>query len=433
MPFEHLGGLSFRRVVHADAVGDLEARLLAHRLQLGDKLALDALVDEFGREFRIQRDGDALIARGDVALRALGGDEKIFLAKLYFRAGNLRLIGAAVSDCRHDLGSVARFEEGADAVQKLAVLRPQRLHLRLQFIGDERGRVLCLRHLFDVQLVEDDPLQLVVQIEVAFGRHDHLRERLAVFEVARVARGTTQNDHFQHRIHALFELLIDGGLVADGEGAHMHRPGRVLIEVRHEVLVHLLGDERRERRGELGEGDENGVQRGVRRRLVLRHLLAPVPLAAAAHIPVGENVHKILQRAGAVGNVVLVQPLVHRLNEGIELAEDKFIHQREFALFQIVLARVVLVDVRVQHEEGVAVPQRPHIAALRLRHRLGIEAGRDPRRARGVEIPAHRVGALLVEHAPRVDDVALVLGHLYAVFVVDVTQNDAVFEGSLAE
>ena len=44
-----------------------------------------------------------------------------------------------------------------------------------------------------------------------------------------------------------------------------------------------------------------------------------------------------------------------------------------------------------------------------------------------------RVSALLIQHRPRVDNVALVFGHLDAVFIADMAKDDNVLERSAAE
>lgn len=94
------------------------------------------------------------------------------------------------------------------------------------------------------------------------------------------------------------------------------------------------------------------------------------------------------------------------------------------------LCRIEFVDFGVQNEERVRIPERTHKLALGFAHRVGVESRRKPRRARGIEIPSRSVCALFVEHCPRIYDVALVLGHLHAVFVVDVTEHDTVLNGA---
>ena len=92
------------------------------------------------------------------------------------------------------------------------------------------------------------------------------------------------------------------------------------------------------------------------------------------------------------------------------------------------LLRVELVDLRIEDEERVGVPQRAHVLAGRLVDGLGVEAVGHPRRGVVVEEPAHGVRALRVEHAPRIDGVADVLAHLLAVLILHVTHHNAVLE-----
>jgi len=49
----------------------------------------------------------------------------------------------------------------------------------------------------------------------------------------------------------------------------------------------------------------------------------------------------------------------------------------------------------------------------------------------GDHVPADGVGAVFVDHLKRVDDVADVLGHFFALFVDDEFDNDAIFEAGL--
>ena len=97
------------------------------------------------------------------------------------------------------------------------------------------------------------------------------------------------------------------------------------------------------------------------------------------------------------------------------------------------LRGIEFVDFCVQNEERIGVPKRTHKLALGFAHCVCVESRRKPRCARGVEIPSRSFCALLVEHRPRIDDVALMFGHFDAVFVVDVTENYTVFERSATE
>ena len=112
----------------------------------------------------------------------------------------------------------------------------------------------------------------------------------------------------------------------------MHRLRRVLEEIGHKISVHHLGNERGIWCGQFGERDQNGVQRGVCRGLVLGHLGAPVALAAAADVPVGEHVGKVLKGAGGLGYLVLCKVAVHQLYERVELGQYPLVHKRQLAI-----------------------------------------------------------------------------------------------------
>ena len=198
-----------------------------------------------------------------------------------------------------------------------------------------------------------------------------------------------------------------------------------------QVLIHGFGHERRKRREQAAQRLEHGIERFERGQLAALHALAPEALARAAHIPVGELIHKGGDGARGFGDVVSRQALVHGLHQGIQPGEQPFVHAGEFrGLF---LLRVVAIDGGVQAEEGVDVPQRAHEFALRFADHIAREAAGQPRRAHGIEVPAHGVRALLIQHIPRVHHVALVLAHLLAVLILHVAQHQAVFKRRAVE
>ena len=277
----------------------------------------------------------------------------------------------------------------------------------------------------DVQLVRDKGRHLLRQGGLALDVHGG--KGLADLEVCGVARGAAEVDGLEHELHLILQRAVDEALVRRGEGAQVHGFRLALVHLAHEVLVDGLRKEGRKGRGELGQGHKDRVERLVSGELVLRHAAAPVAVAAAAHVPVGELVHKVGQGAGRLGDLVGIQVLIHGLDERVELGEDPAVHDRARRGLGIVLG-VEVVDVGVEHEEGVGVPERAHVLALQFAYRLVGEAGGQPRRGRGVEVPAHGVRALLVQHVPGRDDVAQVLAHLDAVLVLHKAQHHAVLK-----
>ena len=68
--------------VDLDAVHDLEAGLLAHRLDLGNELSHEAFLNKLRCEMLVHDDGDAVVGQCLKALDLLDLDEKVFLRKL---------------------------------------------------------------------------------------------------------------------------------------------------------------------------------------------------------------------------------------------------------------------------------------------------------------------------------------------------------------
>ena len=174
-------------------------------------------------------------------------------------------------------------------------------------------------------------------------------------------------------------------------------------------------------------------QGGVSRFLVLGHIAAPETFSRATDVPVGKVVHKRFDCSGAFGDFVFVQSLVNVSDKAVQSRQNPLVHYGELLVFELMLRRIELVDVGVQHVKRIGVPECAHKLALRLRNVVRRESGRQPRSACGVEIPPYRVCALRVKHAERIDDVALMLAHFDAVFVVDVAKHYAVFKRALVE
>ncbi len=208
---------------------------------------------------------------------------------------------------------------------------------------------------------------------------------------------------------------------------------RILLDAPDDVLVDLLGHE-----GDHGCcAQADRLQRRVQRQegvdLVLLHALCPESLSAAAHVPVGHVVHKVLKdRSGLrdlVGGKVRIRIPDHRVHPG----EEPPVHDREAVIVQSVLGGIKAVDVRIQRVERVGVPQRAEELSLSLLHGLARELLGQPGSAIRVEVPADRIGAVGVQGIHRVDGIALGLRHLVAVLVEHEAHDNDVLEGRLVE
>ena len=143
---------------------------------------------------------------------------------------------------------------------------------------------------------------------------------------------------------------------------------RALIQAAHQILVDALRHERDHGRGSLACGHKSGVQRHIGVDLILRHVFAPEPFAAAAHVPVAQIIHKLLQTARRLGNGVSCQIFIHGFYHRVHFGQDPFVHHRQCVVFQRIFRSVECIDVGIQHIECIGVPQRTHQLALAFLH-----------------------------------------------------------------
>ena len=104
---------------------------------------------------------------------------------------------------------------------------------------------------------------------------------------------------------------------------------------------------RREGGGDEGHGVQHGVEGHVCRFLIGGHILAPVALAAAAYVPVGQVVHELLKSAASFGNAVVLQIFIHGLHGGGKAGEQPAVHDGKALVIQGVLRGIEIVDVGV--------------------------------------------------------------------------------------
>ena len=151
---------------------------------------------------------------------------------------------------------------------------------------------------------------------------DDLGQRLARLDRRGVARGAAHLDDAPRRRHVERHAGVDGRLVGDRPGAQVHALGRRGVDRAHQVLVQLLGDERRERRQQLGDRHERLVQRVVGGQLVGVALALPEAAPAAAHVPVAEVVDELLDGAAGAGGVVGLEAVGDVLDQRVQLAHE---------------------------------------------------------------------------------------------------------------
>eukprot|EP00160_Parvularia_atlantis_P015540 Unigene4479_Nuclearia_a/m.13690 Unigene4479_Nuclearia_a/g.13690 ORF Unigene4479_Nuclearia_a/g.13690 Unigene4479_Nuclearia_a/m.13690 type:complete len:521 (-) Unigene4479_Nuclearia_a:1533-3095(-) len=206
-----------------------------------------------------------------------------------------------------------------------------------------------------------------------------------------------------------------------------------------QVLVHVLGEERRERRHHAAQGQQALVQRAQRVQAVLRAVHALEPRAVQPHVPVGQVLDEPHEPRHDRVQPVRAHLLVHKLDQRLRRREQPPVHRvrhvdRAVRVILELVRRLQLEAVHVLHKEAVRVePRQEHVlnhvlhALLLEPQRLGAHDGRVD------QVQPQRVGAVLVQDLARVRVVLEALGHLLAVRGQDEAVDDQVAERRLVK
>ena len=258
--------------------------------------------------------------------------------------------------------------------------------------------------------------------------HVHRLQRLTVLHRRLIPCGAAHDDEFQDEVHFLLQLFVNERFVRLREVREMNAFLGTSVHGTDDVLPDRFRHERNERRGDERRRLQCGVEGHVGIDLILLHALRPVTLSSAADVPVRQVVRELFEQCRGfrdpVGREILVDALHHR----VHLRKKPAVHDRQFRIVQLIFRRIEAVDVRIERIECISVPKRAEELPLSLLHRLVGIAFRQPRRAGGVEVPADRVGAVLLEFAHRIDRIAERFRHLPAEFVLHEAHDDDVLE-----
>ena len=418
-------------VIDGDMIGHGEIRLLAHGLDLADQLPDEAFFNEGRGQTDIQHHGGIPVGLRHKAFLLAGGYQHILGGEADGRALQLEGIGiACLVGGYHLVAHAALGQVGVDLRQQLAIAGPKGLELGLHVVGDEGGSVVDIFHGLHVQLLGDDG---GIQRRQGRALDKHGGQGLPVFDVGGIAGAAAQHHHIQHLVHVGFQLGIDEALVHSGPIAQVDALRGVLVHGTDDVLVDLLSHEGDKGGGDQAQGLEDGKEGHISSLFIRGHILAPVAVAAAAHIPVGQVVDKPLELPAGLGDADIPQVGVHSLDQGIEPGEDPLIHGGKVFPAEGMGGGIKAVDVRIEDIEGIGVPESTHEFPLGFGYGFRGEAAGQPGHGAGIEIPTHRVGSLLIQYGPGIHHVALVLAHLQAVLILDQAQHQAILEAGLVE
>ena len=248
-----------------------------------------------------------------VAVERLQHDLDVVRADLVLLAVDVDAGAAAVAQPRR----VERRDRGGHLRHVLAEARAERAVVGLDL---EAPQLVGLRDVADrlhVQLVGEQRLEALDRLALAVGRHhDRLAQRLAHLQLGVRPGGAAQLDRVAHHLHVPLELLVARARLR--EVAQVHR-GLAAVE----VLVDRVGNERGQRREQLGDRDQAVVQHRERGRVAV-----PEAPPREAHVPVREVVDELRDGAPGERRVVVLHALDHALGGGRQARLDPAVELR---------------------------------------------------------------------------------------------------------
>ena len=252
-------------------------RLLAQHVHLVDAVEQPPLEQQLVVERRVERDGDAVLARDRPALAADALDEHLV---------GLEHVAVDLEAAAVELLELAALQPLAHVAQRRAELRPEHRQVRLD--AQLRRLDLAELDLLDAQLVGD-----LVGVRRARARTRPRRRAGAAAGAASAATPTRacRPSSTTRRTSAISASSVASGSTGSGHGARCTELG----PVRHEVPPEVLGEERHHRRDDAQRLHERVPER-PERRLVERVEAA----ARAADVPVRDVVDERLERADHV-------------------------------------------------------------------------------------------------------------------------------------
>ncbi len=191
---------------------------------------------------------------------------------------------------------------------------------------------------------------------------------------------------------------------------------------RRQRLVKGFREKRSEGRQNFGQFKQNETQngRGLFPIPFLPRLLEPP--AGAADVPAGKVVNEAVYLAARFSYFIPVQPVARRFKQ--------LVAARQNPAVQNVAGFGGQRNIRFVRSVGLVKNERVIQNKNEFPHRLRqiplVKPFRLARRVDGVKIPANGVGAVFLEHFPRVNDVSLGFGHFFAVFIQNVADGNDV-------
>ena len=231
--------------------------------------------------------------------------------------------------------------------------------------------------------------------------------------------------------HIIFQFFVDPLFICSREITQVYAFRGIFINTSYKVLVNILCHERNHRGSHFGNGHQCGIQCHICIDFILFHSFCPETLAASSYIPVTHVIHELLKRSCSFRNPVICQIIIYRLNYRIQLGQQPFVHNGQFIIFQFIFGCVKFINICIQHEERISVPQRAHEFPLTFLYCFSMETVRQPWGTVNIEIPADRICSVRLQSFKRIYRISLGFTHLLAIFILHMAQNNNILIRSL--
>ena len=201
--------------------------------------------------------------------------------------------------------------------------RPQQIEADLDLKRHVAAGIVHEPDRLDIQLVGQLRQQLLVVAQRAVpGHQQDGRQRLADLDPGVAPGRPAKGDEGPHPFHQRIQILVYQGPIRGGNITQMHALRRIRLHRPHQVLIDPFGEEWDKRREHKRQGTQGMIQGVVGGALVVIILALPKPPPAAAHVPVGEVVHKRFHRPAGACGIVLVQVLLHCGGQPVRTGEQ---------------------------------------------------------------------------------------------------------------
>ena len=273
--------------------------------------------------------------------------------------------------------------------------------------------ILLKDHFLNVQFFHDQWYQVTDQCFI-FAVYQHFRKRLTYFDPLFFTRTATEPYQGSDDIHTFFHALVYQGQIG------LREEGNVNGIFTGQIGIDLIRDERCDRCDQFGNADQDLISRRVNTLLVFRQFFCIESTTCTTDIPVGQIFcHKIGNRSDGSHMVILIHIFRYIVYELIVFAEDPAIEFRSLCIVDRKGSRIDIILICVKDKEVIYVPQGSEELADHVFEAFFVELGRRPCRRYGQQIPSGRIRAVFIQHFKRRYGIALVLGHLFTLFVED--------------